>query len=317
MTAPPAGVPLVEVVRSGLVESVHHGRIVLLAATGETLRAWGDVDAPLFPRSSNKPLQAVGMVRLGLDVPAPQLALAAASHSGEPMHLDTAEAILAAGGLTEDDLLCPPDWPLGDAAREQWLARGASKRRLAMNCSGKHAAMLRTCQAQGWPIDDYPAAHHPLQRALRSEVAALAGEPVTQVGVDGCGAPVFALSLRGLALAFWRLARATEGPSREVADAMRRHPALVAGTDRLTTALMKGLPGLIAKDGAEGVYAAALPDGRAVAVKIDDGAARAAERAVVAGLRRLGAEGAVLDEWVEQPVLGGGRPVGAVRATDW
>jgi L-asparaginase II len=299
-----AGVPLVEVVRSGVVESVHDGHLVIL--NGNDVIELGTPGQPLFPRSSNKPLQAVGMLRLGLRVPSSQLALAAASHSGEQQHVDGVAAMLAAGGFTEDDLGCPPAWPIDDAARTY----AEAPRRLTMNCSGKHAAMLLTCRANGWPAKGYLAPDHPLQQGLRRTVEELAEEPVTAVGVDGCGAPLFAFSLRGVARAYRRVATAEGGPEREVADAMRAHPHLVAGTGRMTTRLMTAAPGLIAKDGAEGVFAAACPNGSAVAVKIDDGAARAAERAVVAGLREVGVD---QPELATAPVLGGSAPVGTIR----
>jgi L-asparaginase II len=186
-----------------------------------------------------------------------------------------------------------------------------------MNCSGKHTAMLLTARTNGWPTGDYVLPDHPLQQALRQTVTELAGEPVAHISVDGCGAPLFALSLHGLAHAYARLISAVSGAERDVADAMRGHPELVGGTGRSATLLMAGLPGSIAKDGAEGVYAAALPDGSAIAVKIDDGAQRAAERAVVAGLRQLGAVASVLDDLAEAPVLGGGWAVGTIRSIAW
>lgn len=298
------GVPLVDVVRSGVVESVHSGHIVVLNSDG--MIELGAPGQPLFPRSSNKPLQAVGMLRAGLNLPPSQLALAAASHSGEQQHVDGVATMLESGGFTEEDLGCPPAWPLDDAARTQ----AQTPRRITMNCSGKHTAMLLTCRANNWPAKGYLAPDHPLQQGLRRAVGELAGEPVAAVGVDGCGAPLFAFSLHGVARAYQRIATAAAGPERAVADAMRAHPHLVAGTGRLATRLMTAVPGLIAKDGAEGVFAAALPDGSAVAVKIDDGAARAAERAIVAGLRAVGVD---RPELAAAPVLGGGEPVGTIR----
>jgi L-asparaginase II len=297
------GIPLVDVVRSGFVESVHSGHLVVLDAV-----ALGQPRQPLFPRSSNKPLQAVGMRRLGLDVPPQHLALAAASHNGEAAHIAGVRAMLASGEFDETDLGCPPAWSLDETARRTW----PEPRRITMNCSGKHAAMLLTCRVNGWPTKSYLDADHPLHRSLRVTVEDLAEEPVTAVGVDGCGAPLFALSLVGLARAYRRIATAQAGPERDVADAMRAYPELVAGTGRAASRLMAGIPGLIAKDGAEGVFAAALPDGTAVAVKIDDGAQRAAERAAVAGLRTV-ATAPVLDELATAVVLGGSEPVGEIR----
>ena len=301
---------LAEVVRSGYVESTHCGAVVALHADGSVALALGDVDRPWFPRSSNKPLQATGLIRAGwLPETAQQVALAAASHSGEPGHLAVVRSML-------DDLSllgCPPDLPLGEEAARDVLRAGGRPERLTMNCSGKHAAMLRTCQLNGWPTEDYLAVTHPVQRAAMAGVEELAGEHVRQVAVDGCGAPQHALTLTGLARAYRR--RATgDGAERQVADAMRTHPWYVGGTGRDVTQLMEGVPGLVAKDGADGVYAAALPDGSAVAVKIGDGAARARTPVLVAALRLLGCEADVLEELATTPVLGGGERVGAVRA---
>ncbi len=194
------------------------------------------------------------------------------------------------------------------------LRGGGGPTRLQMNCSGKHAAMLATCRVLGQDPATYLDPGSPLQRALAATIERLAGEPVRHVAVDGCGAPQHALTLPGLARAFAALVTAAPGtPERRVADAVRAHPHLVGGTGRDVTTLMAGLPGLLAKDGAEGVYAAALPDGGAVALKVEDGTSRARAAVLVAGLRRLGASGEVLDRLATEPVLGGGRPVGEVR----
>ena len=302
-----------EVVRSGFREGVHHVSVVLLAADGTVAHSVGEVTAPMFPRSSNKPVQAVAMLRAGL-TPADDadLALVCASHNGEPPHVERALAILARAGLTEDDLRCPPDLPLYGPAAEAVGPGGA--RRASMNCSGKHAGMLATCVARGWSLPDYLRPEHPLQRAIAASLADAAGEPVAATGVDGCGAALYAISLTGLARAFAGLTTAPDGsPERRVADAMRAHPFLVAGTDREDTRLMTAVPGLVCKGGAEGVHAAALPDGRAVALKIDDGAGRARLPVMVAALRRLGVTEPGLADLAETPVLGGGRPVGTVR----
>jgi L-asparaginase II len=309
------GVPVAEVVRSGFVEGRHHGSVAVLGADGSVLASAGDPYGPMFPRSSNKPMQAVAMLRSGLALAPEELAVACGSHNGEPMHVDRVRAILRGGGLTEDDLRCPPDRPLLESAWEELVRGGGSRGRVYMNCSGKHAAMLRTCQVAGWPLDDYRAASHPLQVEVGEVLAELAGEPVTVVGVDGCGAPVFALSLVGLARAFLAVVSAGDGPQRAVADAMRAHPELMSGTDREDARLMRGVPGLLGKVGAEGVYAAAVPGVGAVAVKIDDGAIRARDAVAVCALRRLGIDGVVLDELAEPVLRGGGLPVGSVRAT--
>jgi L-asparaginase II len=297
-----------------VVESVHRGSVVALDPSGGVVLKIGEPDVVQFPRSSNKPLQAAGMVRAGLRLTPPDLAVATASHSGEHKHVRRVRDLLSGNALPESALVCPPALPLGEDAARAVIAAGGGPSRAFMNCSGKHTAMLLTCVANGWPTAGYAEPDHPLQQAIRAAVEDLAGEPAGAVAVDGCGAPLLGLTLTGLARAFGRLVTAEPGSAeRDVADAMRAHPDLVGGTGRDVTDLMAGSPGLLAKDGAEGVYAAALPSGAAVAVKVADGAQRARLPIVVAVLHRLGLDSAVLDGLAELPVLGGGRPVGAVR----
>ncbi len=308
--------PVAEVVRSGFVEGRHHGSVVVTDAAGRIVASAGDVTAPVFPRSSNKPMQAVGMLRAGLRLADPaDLAVVCASHYGEDEHLERVRGLLHRAGLDESVLRCTPDLPLDPEARNRVLRSGGGPAPVLMNCSGKHAGMVLTCLAAGWPVETYLDPAHPLQVVLGEAVTDLTGEQVAAVGVDGCGAPLFAVSLLGLARAFLRLVSADPGtPERTVADAMRARPFLVAGTGAGDTRLMEGVPGLLAKSGAEGVVAVALPDRGAVAVKIDDGAARARLPVLVAALRRLGVDAPVLSELAEVPVLGGGAPVGAVRS---
>jgi L-asparaginase II len=303
---------LAEVVRSGFVESRHHGSVVVLDATGATAASAGDVTGPIFPRSANKALQTVGMLRAGLRTTDPaDLALISGSHYGEPFHVRRVGAILSRVGLDADALRCPADLPLSVPERNAVLRAGAEPAPIFMNCSGKHAGMLATCVANGWSVSDYLDAKHPLQVALAGAVADLAGEPLAATGVDGCGAPVFAISLTALARAFLRLVDAPPGtPERLVADQMRAHPELVAGTDADDTRLMRGVAGLLCKGGAEGVVAVAVPGTGAVAVKIGDGAMRARLPVLLSGLRKLGVPAPGMTE----PVLGGGAPVGEVRA---
>ncbi|MFJ6195915.1 asparaginase [Micromonospora sp. NPDC092111] len=310
------GTPLAEVVRSGFVEGMHRGSVVVLDAAGAPVAGAGDVTSPVFPRSSSKPMQAVGMLRAGLALTDPaDVALVSASHAGEDFHLARVSALLRAAGLDQDALHCPPDLPFGEAAREAVLRAGGGPSRLAMNCSGKHTGMLLTCLAAGWPLDGYWRPGHPLQQALTAAIEEFTGEPAAAVGVDGCGAPVLAVSLTGLARAYLRLVTAELGTvPRTVADAMRTHPELVGGTWSDDTRLMRGVPGVLAKIGAEGVIAAALPGVGAVALKIDDGATRARMPVLVSALRRLGVDAPVLTEYAELPLFGGGLPVGAVRA---
>ncbi|MEU5782564.1 asparaginase [Micromonospora lupini] len=309
------GVPLVEVVRSGFVEGGHRGSVVVLDAAGEPLATAGDVTAPIFPRSASKPMQAIGMLRAGLPLTDPaDLALVSASHAGEDFHLARVGALLDRAGLDASALHCPPDLPAGAAAREAVLRAGGGPSRVQMNCSGKHSGMLLTCEAAGWPMDGYWRPEHPLQQGLRAAIEEFTGEQAAAVGVDGCGAPVLAVSLTGLAGAYLRLVDAEPGSApRAVADAMRAHPEIVGGTQADDTRLMRGVPGLLAKVGAEGVFAVGLPGVGAVALKIDDGADRARMPVLVSALRRLGVDAPVLTEYAEVPLFGGGLPVGAVR----
>ena len=311
---PTAPVVLAEVVRSGFVEGRHVGSLVVVGPDGEVLLARGDVESPMFPRSANKLAQAAGMVELGYPGRDDLLALAAASHDGEERHVEGVRRILAAAGLDESALRTPPDWPGGAEAYRAAILAGTGPRAITMNCSGKHAAMLAVCVAQGWPLDDYRAADHPLQVHLAGVVERLAGAPVAATGIDGCGAPVLALPLVALARTYSRAVQSPVGtPERLVADAMRAFPEYVCGTGDDVTELMAGVPGLLLKDGAEGVYAGALADGRAFALKVDDGAERPRPLVATAVLRHLGIDAAVLAGYDVVPLLGGGERVGEVR----
>lgn len=304
---------LVEVVRNGFLESVHRARVAVTAPDGALLGSLGAEFAPMYPRSSSKPLQAVGMLRAGLDLGGSQLALVCASHSGEPIHVEGVRAILAGAGLDESALQTPPDWPLDDAAREAAIRDGAHRSPVFMNCSGKHAGMLATTVAAGGDVTTYRDPDHPTQLAILRGIDDLAHEQGTNLAVDGCGAPLFAISLYGLARAFGQLAAATEGPERQVADAIRSHPEFVSGTTRDELALHRAVPGLVGKAGAEAVYAVGLPDGRGVALKISDGSPRARAVLMAAVLQRLGVDHPTLDEQVSAPVLGHGERVGEIR----
>jgi L-asparaginase II len=276
--------------------------------------AAGQVDAPMYPRSSNKPAQAAAMLRLGLPLDGELLALAAASHSGEPLHVDGVRRILALGGLDESALRNTPGYPIDHATMADYVRKGGEPSSLTADCSGKHAAMLLTCVVNSWPTESYLDPDHPLQVAIRDTVGSLAGVVVAHTGVDGCGAPLFAVPLTGLARMFRSLALAPMGtPDRRVVEAIQAHPEYTSGTTRDEARLIRGLPGLFAKGGAESVLAAAFDDGRAVAVKIDDGGNRARMPVLVAALRRLGADAPVLDVLASAPVLGGGHPVGEIR----
>lgn len=303
---------LVEAERSGMVESVHRGHLVVVDADGQVVLSAGDPQAPIYPRSAVKPLQAAGMVAAGLDIQGSDLALACASHSGEPFHREAVARLLAREGLDAAALQCPPDLPYGDEARAEYLAAGLAPSRVTMNCSGKHAAMLVTCLRQGWPLDTYLDPQHPLQTHIRTTIEKYADSRTTVTSVDGCGAPLWALPLVGLARAFAALPKRAAG----VAAAVREYPEYTGGTTRDVTHLMRGVPGLTAKDGAEAVQAMVLErDGRrfGIALKIADGSQRARPVVAAAVLRRLGVGAAVLEEHLHVPVLGGGRPVGVLR----
>ncbi len=313
-------VVVAEVVRSGFVEGRHHGSVVALEADGSVAWRVGDAESQVFPRSCNKPVQALGMLRAGLDLDGELLALACASHSGEAFHLDGVRKILAAAGLDESALQTPPDYPLDEVARDEVVRSGGVRTSLHMNCSGKHAAVLATCVVNGWETASYLSPDHPLQVAIRETFEDLTGEVVEMVAVDGCGAPLLSTSLTGLARAFSRLSLATEGPERRIAQAIRQHPEYVSGSRRDEAKLLHAVPGAIAKAGAESVYAVGLPDGRAVASKTDDGAPRARPVVMAEALRRLGVlagegvDAAAVEETGQMVLLGGGRPVGSVRA---
>ncbi|MGI8305583.1 asparaginase [Saccharopolyspora hattusasensis] len=291
----PAHVPLVHVLRDGLVESVHHGSVVVVAPDGLILFQAGDAETACYPRSAAKPMQAVAMVRLGLSLPPDLLALTASSHSGEEVHLAGARRVLELGGFTEAELGNPAGLPYDPVEREAWIAAGHPARKLAHNCSGKHASMLHTARRHGWSTSDYLDPGHPLQCEIAATVEELTGQRIANVAIDGCGTPLFAVSLRGLATAAGRIASAPTGsPEGVVAQAIRAHPEMVAGSRRDTTALMSAVPGLIAKDGFEAVQIAALPDGTAIALKIADGSDRARLPTTIAALELAGVDATLL-----------------------
>lgn len=296
--------------RSGMIESRHFGAAVVVAADGSVCRELGDGGAVVYGRSTLKFLQAVAIVRTGVALDGAQLVLAAASHTGTPRHCEVVEQILERAGLDERALQCPVDFPQDPASR---LA-ARQKRRLSMNCSGKHAAFLLACVHNGWPIESYLDPAHPLQRAIRATVEEFTGEVIEHGGVDGCGAPVLAVSLRGLARSMAGLAADADGA--RLAAAIRRAPWALDSP--AVAAIIDGL-GLVAKNGAEGVFVAMTPEGTSVALKMIDGSTRAS---IAVGLALLASVGAVdattaaaLAERVTEPVLGGGVRVGELRAS--
>lgn len=315
MATPEAFVPVAATHRSDLLESVHFGAVVALGPDGRVEFAAGDPDVVVYPRSSNKPMQAVAMVRAGLSLPPELLALVCASHDGTRLHREAALRILATVGLTEADLGNIPSMPLDEAAMMEVVREGGGRTPLQMNCSGKHSGMLATCVANHWVHDaSYLRVDHPLQVAITAVIDELAEEAHAHIGVDGCGAPAHAMTLTGLARSFRNIANGSAGPAGDqVYAAMTGHPVMVGGTQRDVTLFMQHVPGLMAKDGADGVFAAALPDGRAVAVKISDGADRARVPVFAAALAAVGVDVSEVAPLVEQKILGAGRQVGTVR----
>ncbi|WP_369140930.1 asparaginase [Modestobacter versicolor] len=299
--------------RSGLVESRHLGSLIALDADGSVALALGDVDATVLPRSTTKPLQALACLTAGAPLEGPSLAIAAGSHTGEDAHVAVVRSLLERAGADEGALRCPVDWPEDEETRLRLIRAGGDRSTVRMNCSGKHAAMLLASAVNGWPLDSYLDPGHPLQQHVRAVTAEWTGEPVRHDAIDGCGAPLFGTSVRGLATAFRSLALAADGPGAQVAAAMRTHPFYVGGTGHQNTAVMELVPGTVAKGGAEGVIGVAGPDGRAVAMKVVDGNPRATTLLALTLLGGLGVDVSAAAAWTSVPVLGGGVPVGAIE----
>lgn len=315
MTSQPAPEVLARYTRSGFTEGVHFGHAVIVDGSGNLVRSWGDPDHVMFPRSANKPAQAAAMVAAGLELPDRLLALAASSHSGEAEHVAGVLELLALAGLDESCLQTPADYPLDLDERDVWVREGRAPAAIAMNCSGKHAAMLLTCVGNGWPIVSYLAPDHPLQVRVREQLESLASEPTANIGIDGCGAPVMSLTITGLARVMSRCMTDDPGmPARRVAAAMAAFPEVVGGTRRDVTDFMRSVPGLVAKDGAEGVYIAGLPDGTSIAIKVEDGSNRGREVALAAILVGLGCDPQALKDHLRLPLWGGPEVVGWVES---
>ena len=303
-------IELAHYIRNGFVESIHYGSMAIF--DGATFTALGDIDSEIFPRSATKPLQASAMVRLGLDLPERLLALTCASHSGGEMHRLAAKEILNSVGLDIDALQCPADRPYGDAERRAFGSQAPA--RDVHNCSGKHASMIATAVINGWDIQSYRDPLHPLQVEIKNEYLDASGAASSHVAVDGCGAPIFSMSLKGLAKASSSVSTGNTPARARVFAAMRAFPEMVGGEKRFTTEAMRLIPGLIVKEGAEGVEIAALADGRSVAFKVIDGSMRPIPAVLVAALSRMGVDVASLHELAKSAVLGGGLPVGEIVA---
>ena len=282
--------PLAVTTRNGHDESLHHGALVALDADGSVAFAVGDPSVEIYPRSTIKPLQAAVMVDAGLDLTPELLALVCASHDGAAEHIAGVRRILAVAGLDEGSLANTADLPFDAATARKALMRGEGASRLAQTCSGKHAGMLVTSVINGWPADaSYLDSEHPLQQRILAAFASTAGEQPAHVGIDGCGSPAPVVTLVGTARMLRSITTGAAGPGGlRVVDAMRTYPDMVGGPARPVSLLMSGISGLIAKDGAEGVCVAGLPDGRTVALKVADGAPRPFAPVMFSALDRLG-----------------------------
>jgi L-asparaginase II len=292
---------LIELTRGSPVESVHAGAVAVVRADGEIVAAVGDVAAPIFPRSAIKPLQAIAFVESGaadrFGLGAPEIALASASHSGTQAHAALARSMLERVGVSLGALACGVHEPLDGATARAMVRAGTTPTSLHHNCSGKHAGMLATAVHKGEPEDGYWHPDHPVQVRIAHVLEDLAGCRLSPgvCGIDGCSVPNWAMPLSGLAQAFARFGMgqgigAARAPAcRRIFEACSTHPDLVAGPGRLDTLVMTRLPGkVLIKAGAEGAYCGVLPThGLGFALKIDDGAKRAAEAVVVQLLSRF------------------------------
>ncbi|WP_424467156.1 asparaginase [Pseudoclavibacter helvolus] len=315
-------VELAVVVRSGFIESRHIGAAVLTNPDASPRTELGDAHQPVFPRSALKLFQAQTALALGANLTDEQTAIACGSHPGSPAHVARVRELLHASGLDDRALACPAAWPRDRASRDALVRAGEPSASVYMECSGKHAAMLAACVAQGWPTEGYLSADHPVQLAVRDTIERMTRERPSAVGVDGCGAPVFAVSLVGLAAAASRLATASSAspfPLFKAAASVWRSVCsngwLIDGHGRPNALVIAEL-GVLAKSGAEGVLLLAAPDGSAVAVKMLDGSSRGT---TLVGLQLLVAAGAVDVARVQHllprlglEVMGGGSLVGEV-----
>jgi len=303
-----AGEILATVTRSGIAESLHLGHLIVLNAGGSIYLSKGSPELPIFPRSAVKSLQASAMLKAGLTVSDEELAIICASHSGNQSHIDLVIKMLEKRDISISTLKNSVDKPLGEKEKIAWGEKSPSQ--LAQNCSGKHAGMLITCQQNGWDMATYLDLNHPLQIAIKNEIEELAGEKVSAVSIDGCGAPLFAISLVGLARSISNVVTSNEAAHQQIVTACTTYPELVAGEGRLTTRMMRAVPGLFMKEGAEGIEVCALPDGRVIAIKIIDGSWRPIAPIIMEIFKRWGV--VMPDESVK--IYGGGSVIGEIIA---
>lgn len=313
---------LATITRSGFIESRHIGSAIVLDQHGDVQRTIGSVNSPIFPRSALKPFQAIAAMNAGAQLSGAQLVLASASHIGSMKHMSTVRAMLTTAGIPEDALRCPETWPHDERTRTEMIRGGVGRQRIAMECSGKHAAMLMASAVNGWDLETYLHPQHPMQVATRDTVERFTGEKPAATAIDGCGAPVFAVTLAGLARGIARIQ--TSSPrspfaiyrnAGRLAEAVREDPWALQGAGTPNTLVIERL-GVFAKLGAEGVMVMAAQDGTTVALKILDGNGRAA---TLVALELLVKAGALQRQDVDDlkpelrlAVLGGGEPVGEI-----
>lgn len=315
---------LAVVERSGFIESRHSGIAIVLAADGTVSEKLGDPTALILPRSSLKPLQALACLSAGAPlVESEHLGLSTASHAGTDRHVTVVRDILALGRLSEDALGCPAAWPSDTTTRDELVRELGQPQRIRMNCSGKHATMLLTSVVNGWDTEGYLAPEHPVQLLIRETIERLIGEKIAATAVDGCGAPVYAMTLFGLARAIHRIGNSsTTSPfalhrsAGALVEAVRANPWTIDGPGRADTIAIESL-GVFAKGGAEGVMVMVAPDGTTVALKMLDGSGRAATAVALRLLERHGAldSSRVAETMSRLPlaVTGGGQDVGVIR----
>jgi L-asparaginase II len=303
-----AGVVLAEVTRGGIVESLHLGHLIVLNSDGTTYLSKGSPELAFYPRSAVKSLQASAMLKAGLTVSDEELAIICASHSGNQIHIDLVTKMFEKRNIPLSALKNATDKPLGEKEKISWGDKPGTQ--LTQNCSGKHAGMLITCQQNGWDLGTYLEMNHPLQIAIKNEIELLAGEKVSTSTFDGCGAPLYAISLTGLAKAISTLFKSNEAIYKQIVTACTKYPELVAGEGRLTTRMMKAVPGLFMKEGAEGIEVCALSDGRVIVIKIIDGSWRPVAPIIMEVFKRWGVS--MPDESVK--IYGGSSVIGEVIA---
>ena len=306
---------LATVSRHGFIESRHFGSLIALDKSGKASVEVGPVDAPILPRSSTKPLQALACLRAGAPLRDAQLAIACGSHTGEPKHVEVVDSILSLAGLTREALQCPPSKPESDEAYRALIKAGIEPERIHMNCSGKHAAMLLACSVNNWPIENYLDPSHPLQKMVAQAYEDILETKVELSTIDGCGAPLFTTTPRGLARGFQKIAQATENGAPElfaIKNAMSTFSFYVGGSKHANSDVMTMIPGSISKGGAEGVLGIAMPDGASVAMKIIDGSPRATTFLALQTFKSMGYDISGAASYAHVAVYGGGKEVGEI-----